>query len=140
MTTYSYTTLDDPFDSNGGTTSALGINDQGQIVGLYQVSGNFPNRGMYGFVEKGGIYTTIDDPLASTAPPGAHTTVAFGINNAGQIVGYYDYLNVTDVTRGFLDNGGSYTDLIDAAAMGTGTQAFGINDKGQVVGSLTMPA
>jgi probable HAF family extracellular repeat protein len=47
MTTYSYTPLDDPLDSNGGTTSAFDINNQGQVVGFYQVSGN---GGTHGFL------------------------------------------------------------------------------------------
>jgi probable HAF family extracellular repeat protein len=72
--------------------------------------------------------------LASTVPLAAYSSRAFGINDSGQIVGDYRYRNVTDTTRGFLDNGGSYTTLNDPFASGGTTRAFGINDQGQIVG------
>ena len=40
------------------------------------------NGATHGFVYNNGIYTTIDDPL------GANGTLATGINDAGQVVGY----------------------------------------------------
>jgi probable HAF family extracellular repeat protein len=106
-----YATLDVPGATN---TVATGINTSGQIVGIYN-TGNFINRGFllsggsytnldvpgatetqprqinnpgvvvgdyflggieFGFLLNGGVYTTLD-PL----------TAAYGINNAGQIVG-----------------------------------------------------
>ena len=44
----------------------------------------------HGFLYSGGTYTTLTDPFAISGDPN-HTngTVAFGINDAGQIVGYY---------------------------------------------------
>jgi probable HAF family extracellular repeat protein len=73
----------------------------------------------------GGTYTTLDGPLATGA-------VANGINNAGQIVGYYQDSS-SFKTRGFLYSGGIYTTLDDPlATMGTFPQ--GINDAGQIVG------
>ena|SRR5215813_13199057 len=72
-------------------------------------------------------YTTIDDPAANSGVG----TVATGINNAGQIVGYY--VNASGVYQGFLYSGGTYTALSDP--LGTnGTYALGINDSGQIVG------
>src|SRR3954464_12873531 len=63
--------------------------------------------------------------------PGAFATEAFGINDAGQIVGGF-----TDSTgdHGFLDTGGSFTqiDVPGASLPFPGTQAFGINDAGQI--------
>src|SRR5919206_362905 len=106
MSTYTYSTLDDPSanwsvtHSNGytsnGSTNASGINNAGQIAGYYTAS----NGNAYGFLLSGGTYTTIDDPLATG-------TVPQGINDAGQIVGYYhdsqgNYFN-------FLDSGGTFT-------------------------------
>ena len=58
----------------------MSINDLGQIVGRYDDA-----SGSHGFLYSGGIYTTIDDPLATCG------TVATSINDLGQIVGYYDY-------------------------------------------------
>ena len=53
-------------------------------------------------------YTTFDDPLAF-----AGTTFAFGINDLGQIVGYYDN---NSGHHGFLLSGGTYTTLDDPSA------------------------
>src|SRR5205823_307133 len=75
----------------------------------------------HGFLYSGGIYTTLDVPMAVT-------TAAWGINNAGQIVGAY----VTGpVDHSFLYSGGTYT-IIDHP-VGT-NDAFGINNAGQIVG------
>jgi uncharacterized membrane protein len=68
------------------------------------------------------IYTTIDYPSASD-------TTAAGINDAGQICGYYG-LNFAD--HGFLLSGNQFTTLDFG---NRGTQALGINDLGQIVGS-----
>ncbi|MGC1092817.1 MAG: hypothetical protein WA905_08790, partial [Pseudolabrys sp.] len=62
--------------------------------------------------------------------PGATDTTAEGINNSGQIVGYY---SGSDGTHGFLYSGGAYAKL-DASSPGI-TRAGGINNSGQIVGS-----
>jgi len=70
-------------------------------------------------------YTALDDPSADFG-----TTTAWGINDAGQIVGRYH----TDITfHGFLLSGGTYTTLNDPLASDI-THATGINDAGQIVG------
>jgi probable HAF family extracellular repeat protein len=79
----------------------------------------------HGFVDNGGTYTTIDDPL------GANGTFAYGISDAGQIVG--TYVDSSNKTHGFLYSGGTYT-TIDDPLGANGTTAFGINDAGQIVG------
>src|SRR5262245_24790974 len=61
--------------------------------------------------------------------PGATQTTPFGINDAGQIVGFL--LDGTGV-HGFVGSGGSFAP-IDVPG-GMNTQARGINDAGQVVG------
>lgn len=62
--------------SPGATsTAAEGINDRGDIVGIY-----FDNTGpLHGFLQKNGALTTIDVPGAILAFP-------FEINDRGQIV------------------------------------------------------
>lgn len=65
-----------------------------------------------------GTYTNIDVPGAFT--------YAYGINNAGEVVGSY----ITDAFHGFIFSGGTHTTLDHAAD----TIVIGINDKGQVVG------
>jgi uncharacterized membrane protein len=64
--------------SSSTYTLAESINDKGWIVGYYEGNG-----GQHGFLDKGGIYTTID-------PPGGTTSFAFGINAKGQIIGWYE--------------------------------------------------
>src|SRR5262249_27785583 len=84
--------------------------------------------GSHGFLLSGGVYTTLDDPL------GIGNTTATGINNAGQIVGFY--FDSAGREHGFLFSGGFYTTIDDPSAT-IGTEAFGINDNGQVVGFYT---
>jgi uncharacterized membrane protein len=66
------------------------------------------------------VFTTIDFP-------GSMQTIASGINDAGQIVGYYNN------GHGFLLSNGVYTTL-DAPGSVV-TQAMGINNAGQIVGN-----
>jgi probable HAF family extracellular repeat protein len=112
-----YTTLNAP-------VTPYGINDKGQIVGTFSDS-----NGGHGFLYSGGVYTTLDDPQSIFDPacgglncPG--NTQAYGINNAGQIVGQYTDSN--RLRHGFLYSGGSYTTLDDPLAT-NGTFARGIN-------------
>jgi uncharacterized membrane protein len=72
---------------------------------------------------QGGTYT----PLSFNG----FYTFAFGINNAGDIVG--DYTVDGNETHGFLLSGGYYTTIDYPGA--TFTFLFGINDVGQIVGS-----
>src|SRR5438132_6529268 len=92
-----FNTFDDPLAFTG-TTVAFGVNDKDQIVGQFQ-----NGLGTRGFLESGGTYTTLDDPLASAQAGG---TTARGINASGQIVGQYS--NNTG-THGFLLSGANFT-------------------------------
>ena len=60
-----------------------GLNNFGQIVGSYGVSASGGYK--HGFLDTNGVITTIDDPNAGSA---GHT-LAYGINDWGQIVGTY---------------------------------------------------
>jgi probable HAF family extracellular repeat protein/VCBS repeat-containing protein len=69
-------------------------------------------------------YISLNDPLATDG------TYAEGINDLGQVVGYYfDNSGL----HGFLYSGGSYTTINDPLAT-QGTVATGINNKGEIVG------
>jgi probable HAF family extracellular repeat protein len=116
------TPLDDTV-SGAHDTHAYGINDLDQIVGNF--TGSLGD--VLGFIDNGGIFSTLIDPL------GAKGTFAQGINDAGQIVGYY--VDSSGTSHGFLDSGGTYTTIDDA--LGTGTALLGINNAGQIVGSYT---
>jgi probable HAF family extracellular repeat protein len=68
-------------------------------------------------------FTTID-------VPGALYTYPTGINDSGQIVGFYR--DASSTLHGFLLDNGSYTTLdVPGAYL---TEAYGINDSGQIVG------
>jgi probable HAF family extracellular repeat protein/uncharacterized repeat protein (TIGR03803 family)/VCBS repeat-containing protein len=126
MTTYTYTNFSGPPGTFGGVPQ--GINDTDQIVGSY----NDPNGGTFGFVYSNGVYTTINDPLATS-----NYTSAIGINNLGQIVGTYSVsTNIGAIPNGFLYSNGVYTTIDDPLATG-GTIAASINDLGQIVGSYS---
>ncbi|MBV9203266.1 MAG: hypothetical protein JOY83_26710, partial [Alphaproteobacteria bacterium] len=90
----------------------------------------------------GGLWTAISSANAAAYTftqidvPGA-TAEAHGINDAGDIVGWFAS---TTGTHGFLDSGGSFTQ-IDAppnpiAPNATDTMPSGINDAGQIVGTF----
>jgi probable HAF family extracellular repeat protein len=75
---------------------------------------------------------TLDDPLA------AGFTAATGINNAGDIVGYF--VDADRATHGFIYLNGIYSAVDDPNAVGIPfafavTQVFGINDNGDLVGN-----
>jgi uncharacterized membrane protein len=114
----SFTTFDVPgFE---GRTTPLGINAQGQIVGMV---------GSHGFLLDHGTFTLID-------VPGASETQARGINDKGQIVGlYFDGQSGGPGRHGFLLDHGIFT-TIDMPGSTTGL-LDGINDKGQIVGSFS---
>ena len=72
--------------------------------------------------------TRADYVFATIGPPGSYTAWASGINESGQIVGYYD-------GHGFLLSGGTYTRLDVPGSYPDSTGASGINNAGQIVGS-----
>ena len=75
-----YTTIDVP---GAAATIAVDVNDFGVVVGFYFTS----NGTEHGFIDRHGVFTTVNDPHAGTAS--GQGTVAFAINNRGIIVGIY---------------------------------------------------
>jgi probable HAF family extracellular repeat protein len=73
-------------------------------------------------------FTTLDDPL------GTNGTDAYGINDAGQVVG--NFTDASNRASGFLYSNGTYTTLLDPLGTG-GTFARGINNAGQTVGGYS---
>ena len=122
----SFTTIVDPSAVNA--TNVNGINNVGQIVGNYYDE-NFTS---HGFIESGGTFTTIDNPLAAQGNPLiSQGTALNGVNDAGQAAGYY--YDASGVGHGFIYDAGNFTALDDPSAA-NGTYAFGINISGDVVG------
>lgn len=72
------------------STSAFGINNAGWIVGIYTDASNV----QHGFVYNGSSWFSVDDPN------GVGTTTINGLNDLGQLVGFY--VNGTGQTIGFL--------------------------------------
>lgn len=113
------TTLDDP---NGTFTQAYGLNPNGavSVVGTY-VS-NVTNNAV-GFLYRNGQFTDVPGPA------GAKASSANGINDSGDIVGYYT--DSTNVVHGFLLHGKAYTTLNVPGA--TTSDAIDINDHRLIV-------
>jgi probable HAF family extracellular repeat protein len=113
-----FTTIDVTIDNAIGT-SINGINDQGQMTGVY-----LNNRGLHGFLRDQEIVKTIDFP-------GAVETQAYSINNSGQIVGAY-------IEGGrfheFLWVNGTSTRLTKPPGALQDSGAFDIDDLGRIVG------
>src|ERR1019366_620532 len=90
----------------------------------YALGNCHPSGYPCGFLYSGGTFTAIDYPGKTVTQ-----TEALGINNSGQVVGFY-----VDPSgpHGFLYEGGQYTALNYPGA--PYTYATGINNNGQVVG------
>ncbi|HXO39317.1 MAG TPA: hypothetical protein VN872_11805 [Candidatus Acidoferrum sp.] len=115
-----FTTLTIP----GSTAdTAIGINDQGAIVGGVEDS-----TGNHGFLLFQGKVHKFDFP-------GAFSTEALGINNHGQIVGDYDAGQFAKAGQsGFVVHNGVFQAISDPKAPGA-TRAIGINNFSVIVGS-----
>jgi probable HAF family extracellular repeat protein len=114
---YNFATLDVP---GASINAAYGINDNGQVVGRFDVGGR-----PQGFLYSGGSYTTL-------AVPDAIATYPQGINNGGQVVGAFQY--EAGNPHGFLYNGSTYITIDPPNA--ESTWIYDINNNGQMVGAF----
>jgi len=115
-----YTQVDYPDSSE---TEVLGINDNGDMVGTYQLAGplNF-----HGFLWHEGHFTSVDAPQAQFG------TKVFGINKERTMVGSLDD------SHGFIFKESSFT-IFDAPRLPGGvpwTQLNGINNLGWISGQV----
>lgn len=117
-----FTALPDAPGSMAGTTAALGINDDGTIVGRY-MDPCFCT--FHAFKYEAGAFTNID-------APGWGLTVANGINNQGQIAGAVAPTAGVGQAHGFVLDGGIFT-FFDVPGSPS-TIAHDINDAGAVAG------
>jgi probable HAF family extracellular repeat protein len=130
-----FTTIDAPGAVGAVATSALGINDHGDVVGIYFTDLTLKPGTEHGYLLRNGVFTPFD-------APGAALTLAFDVNDGGQIV--LSGLGSTPagpVAHGFvLRDGvkGAFT-LVDVPGS-TSTSAAGINNLGQVTGGYTPAA
>lgn len=84
--TAQYTLLADPVQPDLFFTQFLGINDKNQAVGYYQNNAGSQHGFLFDIAT--GRYTFLDDPNATTIN-GVSTTQITGINNSGEITGFY---------------------------------------------------
>jgi len=112
-----YTTIGYP---NAQVTYALGINDNGDVVGTY-ASSLVSN----GFLWKNGTFTTINYPYAK------YGTVLTAVNNSGVIVG--NHLS-GDKSFGLIYENGVFKNIVYSGA--NYTMAGGINNNGLISGEI----
>ena len=113
-------------------TAAYGINDMSQIVGSLLYWNGIDISAYHGFLYSAGNFTIIDAPGAD---PWYGNTYPQGINNAGQIVGYFDAAGYGGREYGYLlDTDGSYTTIDPPGS--SDTWVYGINNAGQIVGTF----
>ena len=120
---YTYQTFSAPGD-NVVTTTALGVNDAGQIVGNF---GNGSIGLILAFLRTGGSFSVVD------APFGPQDT-ATDINNVGQIVGVSAG---SPEAAGWLKTGDSYVTVNVSNPVPVRAFPSGVNDVGQIVGTAT---
>ncbi len=104
-------------------STAMGINDAGQVVGWYQE----PRYSYNAYIGTTGGGTTLP---VSLGVPG--NTVAAAINNAAVIVGYYSTGNSGIAQAGFIDSKGSLSTF--AVPGSPVTYLTGINNSGELAG------
>jgi hypothetical protein len=114
-------------NANPSVNQLLGVNDSDEAVGFYtDAKGN--NHG-YEYSTKSHIFRTV-----SVSGEGATSVTAAGIDNRGDVVGFFT--GTGGEQDAFLrTSGGKQTVLAYPGA--SMTQAFGVNDHGEVVGTYT---
>jgi probable HAF family extracellular repeat protein len=118
----------------GSNSGGLSVNDVGQVVGYSTLANNFT---IHAFLSK-----SVGSPLVDLGTLGGdRDSEAFGINHAGQVVGWSGDSNA-NIHRAFLYSGGvmyNLTGLLDNGTGWTVTDANGINASGQIAATGTGP-
>ncbi len=132
--------------ANRGTT-VTGINDAGQVVGLYTTGSYDTSSTYYGFVRSAdGAFTTLTEPDAGSsenANGNKQGTAAMAINASGEIAGFY--IDSSNNQHGFvLSASGVYTSFDPPGSTSSGknnvvsgTTPLSIDAAGDVTGFYT---
>jgi hypothetical protein len=83
LTPYSARTFTNENFTGSQQTQVTAINDWGNTVGFYAL----PSGANYGFLDEGGVTSSVSDPLTSSKPP---VNQFLGLNNNGQAAGFYN--------------------------------------------------
>jgi hypothetical protein len=119
-----FTSVINPATPQGGVNQLLGINNEAMAAGFYNDAGGAAHGYTYNFNTK--VFTPV------TLPVTADSVTATGINDEGDISGFF---TVGKVTSGFV-LGADHSFITIQLGAGTNTQALGINEDGVVVGSF----
>jgi probable HAF family extracellular repeat protein len=122
-----------PLGTLGGAQSeATGVNNSKQVVGFSEITGYESNSsfatGTHAFLYSGGS-------MVDLATLGGDTSEAYGIDAAGEVVGYSD--TPTGAMDAFYWSGGTMTDLNSLLPANSGWHlevATAIDDSGQITG------
>jgi probable HAF family extracellular repeat protein len=130
-------------DPGSDWVTAYSLNNNGQVVGTTSTYNNTIQHQWYsGFIYDHGAFMRLDHPDA-----GGYGTFAAGINDLGQVVGYYE--DSSYVAHSFLYSNGVYTDLplpnyvdnSDSSFPQTlSNYAFDINNDGVILGAVQTSA
>ncbi len=111
-------------------SSAYGVNDAGNVVGVYTT----PGGSRHGYLHTSGVQTDIH-PLVTL---GGSSSFAAGINNFGQIIGAATVNPGSSLAgrHAFVVRNGKLMDLHPTVTFGgTWSEALGANDLGLIVGA-----
>jgi hypothetical protein len=122
----SVSTLPAAINDMNGSALISGPGQMGTVVGSYTDS----NDVVHGYVQPAGAACALIDY------PGAYATYAAGIDNAGDVVGYWQ---ATDESydSGFAKIGANAPQVLNYPGA-TATRLLGINDAGQIVGQALL--
>ncbi len=119
-----FTTINPP-GSGTSAVNAYGVNDSGQIVLSVAVRPSL--FGSHSFLYDHGIFSPIDAPGPTLG------TQVTGINNSGQIIGYF--ADSARVEHAYVETGGTFT-LIEPPGTNNTIRPSGISNDGRIVGSF----
>jgi probable HAF family extracellular repeat protein len=119
-------------------TAVAGINNQGDVAGMFATPGLWSDA----FSMSHGKFTSIDDPVSTHVP--SFGSRAFALNDAGVVAGAYirqPSPTAYPFSGGFIFDGRNFTSVFvpNSEQGGFGTQANGINNRQEVVGVFTDP-
>jgi hypothetical protein len=132
--TYSSGSFTDISDPNAGSkgTMVIGINASGEVAGNYYDSSGTER----GFTYSNGSFTDFSN--LHGAPPLAlsHNGIVAGINDFGEVAGYYSFIFPHHDATGFIDSNGSFSYFDTPSGPSFSWYVTAINNSGEVIGNI----